>query len=90
MSALSVNVLSECLELSECFLDKSECLFSELGLANSLECRTRSEFLFNSGALFVDVLLVKLGGSDGRAGRSVLDDSGLQFKVSIIVLPWRF
>ena len=79
LSVLSVRVLSECLELSECFLDKSECLFSELGLASSLECRTRSEFLFNSGALFVDVLLIKLGGSDGRAGRSVLEVSDLEF-----------
>ena len=79
-AGLSGRVLSECLELSECFLDRSECLFSDVGLASSLECRTRSEFLFSSGALVVELVPIKLGGSDGRLGCSVFEDSDLILK----------
>merc|ERR1719278_223613 len=79
-AGLSGRVLSECLELSECFLDRSECLFSDV-LASSLECRTRSEFLFSSGALLVELVPIKIGGSEGRLGRSVFEDSDLILKM---------
>ena len=80
MAGLSGRVLSECLELSECFLDRSECLFSDVGLASSLECLTRSELLFSSGALVVELAPTKFGGREGRLGRSVLEDSDLKKK----------